>query len=360
MKKSFLRIEFSILLISFLGFPLGGFAQTTNSGCLDNPPEKNTLLFISNRPGGAKDNNWDLFSADLDGDNVERLTDFPDVSIRWFDKDPLRDRIVTAGSTENLAAQPSAPGIEEKIIAIIDQGQEPRILLDLRSGGHNPENFTALWHPTFSPDGQRIVFAASLPGESFNLWIMNDDGTNLRRILPDPQRTQNDPRFTPNGKVVYVRHEEEGLGQLLAPDLFDVWLIDPDRPENNQRLTTEPNIDGPPLLETDPAVSPNCRLVTMIRSAESFNPFRPFSSNAVMSTDGQASNFRLMQAGLNPDRTHGVPTWIDNETLLSYRWSRKFNGWRIIHFSINNADNDVEVINLDAPEGYHDLMPLAY
>jgi len=355
-----------------LGWALACLAPVAPSraepACPQAGSAKESLLFLSDRPGGKRNGNWDVYRADLSGERVERLTDFPKLSIRWFDKDPQRSRLVIAASSRgNLSVGPSGPdggpAAAEEVLAVVDEGARPRKLIDLRPGGHNPENFTSLWHPTFSPDGSRIVFAADKRGESNNLWIVNDDGTGLRRIAKDPQRTQNDPRFTPDGRVVYVRHEKSGLAQLVKPNLLDVWLIDPDRPTANRRLTAESKIPGPPLVETDPAVSPDCARVAMIRAVAPVSLgslLKPLSANAVMKVKGKARRFRLMQAGTTPDRTHGVPTWIDAESLLSYRWETEVKAWRVIRFEANADDGDVSVMDLGAPTGSSDLLPLAY
>ena len=353
-----------LLSVSFLSSAHAGVI-----GCNANPEKKTKILFLSNRPGGKQRKNWDLYETDIASRQTTRLTDIPGTSIRWFDKDPTRQRVVIAASTRgNLAIGPSGkdggPADAEEIIAILERGNKtPNILVDLRPNGFNPKKFTSVWHPTFSPDGQRIVFSASKQRESNNLWIMNQDGSQLRRIFAEPNRTQNDPRFAPNGKIAYIRHDKKGLQQLSNRDLFDVWLIDPDNPRDNQRLSNEPRIPGVSLTEFDPAISPDCRHVAMIRAAEPIglkSLWRPFSANAIMSTNGQASGFRLMQSGLNPGRSHGVPTWIDNETILSYRRERKVKGWRIIVYNITDDDRDVTVLNLGAPYGHSDLSPIAY
>ncbi len=327
------------------------------------------LLFLSNRPGGARDGNYDLFEANLDGSNVTRLTDLPNYSVRWFDRDPLRGRLVVAASSDgDLTVGPSGRhgGAEggEQTLAILEAGSNLRFLVDIRRGGTNPEQFVGVWHPTFSPDGERIVFGGTKQGQSANLWIINADGTGLRQIIDDPQRTHQDPRFTPDGRIVFVRHERRGLGQLTDLNGLNTWIVHPDDPAAARPVTDEDAIPGTPRVETDPAMSPDCAWVVSIRATEPLGLgtlLRPASDNAMMPADpGSGPAIRTLQSGANPLRVHGVPTWIDSQTLLSYRWETSKRGWRVIRYRVDAADGDVTVLDLGSPQGSEDLMPLAY
>ena len=326
------------------------------------------MLFLSRRPGGGRDDNYDIYTADLEGRDVQRLTDFTEYSIRWFDKDPQRQRLVVAGSSDgNLSVGPSGrhggASSGEQMIAIAEEGRDLRILVDLRSDKQNPEKFIGVWHPTFSPDGNEIVFSGTKRGESANLYIMQSDGRGLRRLVNDPQRTYNDPRFGPDGRVVFVRHDAEGIRQLLQANGLDVWLMDPAVPAAAWRVTAEDSIPGPATIETDPSMSPDCRWVAAVRASKPLTLktlLRPASDNVVHGIGANnKGQFRSLQRGEDPLRVHGVPTWQDSSTLLSYRWESASEGWRIIRYRLDAEDNEVEVLDLGAPIGSEDLLPLA-
>lgn len=337
--------------------------------CPERPAEATSLLFLSRRPGGARDDNYDIYKTDLEGRDVRRVTDYSEYSIRWFDKDPLRDRLVVAASSDgDLSVGPSGKhggaSAGEQMIAIVEEGLSPKILADIRSKDHNPEDFVGVWHPTFSPDGERIVFSGSKRGESANLYIMRQDGTDLRRLVEEPHRTYNDPRFGPDGRIVYVRHDAQGIGQLIRANGLDVWVMDPDDPIAQRRVTDEETIPGPSTIETDPSMSPDCRWVAAVRASQPITPkslLRPASDNVILGigtdNDGQA---RILQHGDDPLRVHGVPTWQDSSAILSYRWEAAREGWRIIRYRLDSPDNTVEVLDLGAPIGSEDLLPLAY
>jgi len=346
-----------------------GTMEPVQSSCHGDAAKADGILFLSRRPGGARDDNYDIYRAELDGSNVRRVTDLSEVSIRWFDKDPVRDRLVVAGSSDgDLSIGPSGKhggaSSGEQFIAIVEPGEPLHLLIDIRSDSLNSERFIGVWHPTFAPDGKRIVFSGSKRGESANLWMVNSDGTDLRRLIDDPRRTYNDPRFGPNGKVVFVRHDAMGMAQLLQANNLDVWILDPDRPGSAQRVTPEDSIPGPATIDTDPAMSPDCRWVASVRASQPLSPrslLRPASDNVVFGIgDDNPGQYDRLQHGENPLRVHGVPTWQDSSTLLSYRWDTTGKGWRIIRYRLDSQDNDVEVMDLGAPIGGEDLLPLAY
>jgi len=265
---------------------------------------------------------------------------------------------VAASSQGRLTVGPSGndggPAVAEEVIAVVDRNGATRVILNVLDPSKNSQGFNSVWHPTFSPNASHIVFAASRKGESNNLWIMKRDGSGLRPLDADVHRTQNDPRYGGDGRVVFVRHDSTGLGQLANPVGLDVWAIDPAGTGRSVRLTNESAIPGSPRLETDPALSPNCRLVAVNR-IQSVGQ----NSNAVMRADGRGSDFTELLTSRQAGGLVGVPTWIDNIRLLSYRWSRSANGWRIIKLNLTRPGT-FEELDLGAPSGFRDLLPLAY
>lgn len=345
------------MLAAFIS--IGALSSVASAACSNSPRLEGKIHFLSNRPGGKRDGNWDIYRANLDGSGVQRVTDFPKHSIRWFDFHRGSRTLVLAGSARgNLGVGPSGndggPAAAEEIIATVSKGGRTTVLINVLDKSKNPNGFNSVWHPTFSPNGRRIVFAASSKGQSNNLWSMNRDGSGLKAIDPDPHRTQNDPRFGRNGKVVYVRHESTGFGQLTNPGGLDVWMINPARPGDNARLTNEKAIPGAAGLETDPALSPNCRYIAVNR-IQSLKR----NANVVMRADGRSTGYTEVLTSRQAGGIVGVPTWIDNRHLLSYRWNSAAKGWRIIRLDIKHP-GEFKELNLGAPKGFRDVMPVAY
>jgi TolB protein len=74
-------------------------------------------------------------------------------------------------------------------------------------------------HPKWSPDGRRISFVSSRGG-SFDLWVMNADGTNVTRLTDHPANDY-DPIWMPDGQSLIFSSERDSRS-----DLYRVWLAD--------------------------------------------------------------------------------------------------------------------------------------
>ena len=67
--------------------------------------------------------------------------------------------------------------------------------------------------PVFSPDGKQILFAATPPGGSaYDLWVMNVDGSNLRRLTTHPD-SETTPTWSPSGTQVAFVSDRLGVGR---------------------------------------------------------------------------------------------------------------------------------------------------
>ena len=100
-------------------------------------------------------------------------------------------------------------------------------------------------HPKWSPDGRRISFISSRGG-SFDLWMMNADGTNVERLTDHPAADY-DPIWSPDGQSLIFSSERDSRS-----DLYRLWLKD----RRIDRLTH--HFVGRALM---PSVSPDGKLV---------------------------------------------------------------------------------------------------
>ena len=94
------------------------------------------------------------------------------------------------------------------------------------------DNPTIDWNPSWSPDGKRIAFMSDRRG-NFDIYVMDADGGNLRR-LTDNLHQDWLPSWSPDGEHIAFSSEKDGN--------FDIYVMDADG-GNPRRLTNHPEDD---------------------------------------------------------------------------------------------------------------------
>ena len=108
-------------------------------------------------------------------------------------------------------------------------------------------------NPTWSPDGRRLAF-----NRAGDIYVMSADGTGVRRVTVEMD-PQTDPAWSPDGKwIAYVRGSQGTVGV----DLRELWLVQPDG-KRNHALTTMG------VSSYSPAWSPNSTRVAFATNVES-------------------------------------------------------------------------------------------
>jgi len=75
--------------------------------------------------------------------------------------------------------------------------------------------------PTVSPDGQTIAYVSTRNKDS-EIWLMNRDGSNQRQFTRAPQSRESEPRFLRDGTLAYLVERKEGsrtVQQVMRADL---------------------------------------------------------------------------------------------------------------------------------------------
>ena len=105
------------------------------------------------------------------------------------------------------------------------------------------------WHPEWSPDGQRIAFAADRKGdlENFDIYVMGADGGNQQK-LTNHRDWDGSPSWAPDSQRIVFNSNRDGKSEI--------YVMDADG-GNLQNLTNNPHSDsGPAWLNTPFSVSP--------------------------------------------------------------------------------------------------------
>ncbi|WP_411028892.1 TolB family protein [Spongiimicrobium sp. 3-5] len=175
-------------------------------------PNGNKIAFIYAKD--ASKDVWEIYSADINGENVRQLTHFTSARIK---KGP-----VWSPNGEKIAFH--ADLNEGAQIFVMDSnGENLAQLTDL--AGYNVE-------PNWSPNGNEIVFNTVPKDGKVQMLIMNADGSNIRELHnPDGQNWY--PRMTTQNRIVFTSDFKE-------KDNYDIFSMNLDGSDIRQ-LTS---IDG--------------------------------------------------------------------------------------------------------------------
>lgn len=110
-----------------------------------------------------------------------------------------------------------------QIVFIRDVDFVPQVFIAAADGSDNGRqltNFTApdTQSPSFSPDGAYIVFSSSHNSNSEEIYLMNADGGNIRK-LTDDEFIDREPVFSPNSQAIAFTSNREAI------DMTDIYLM---------------------------------------------------------------------------------------------------------------------------------------
>ena len=181
---------------------------------------------------------------------------------------PSSREVALVQATGHIRSDPSGEQwIEHSTLAILDRdGSNPRVVF--RGAAYGGD----VAYPVFSPDGKHLVFERIASGFTANggkhaVFVIDADGTHLRRLTPWAESSGDNPDWSPDGKwIVFHTHvDEEG-------EATQIFLIHPDGtgrrqvtrfPENVQLGSTSFSPDGKQLVISEGTSDGNLHVYTM-------------------------------------------------------------------------------------------------
>lgn len=144
----------------------------------------------------------DLFVMNANGRGRTRLTSTPV---------PERDPSWSPDGTGLVYAARTAPGEPFRIFVARADGSGREQLTSQKAGSDTA--------PVWSPDGTRIAFVSDRDGRFPELYLMNADGTGVKRLTTNALIDAN-PSWSPDGtRVVFERCCENGTSDLFTIDV---------------------------------------------------------------------------------------------------------------------------------------------
>ncbi len=271
------------------------------------------ILFSSNRDG-----DWDIYSMDVNGENVVQLTDHP-----AFDRQP--------------AASPDG----RRIAFTSERGGKPDLYV-MDSDGNNVirlahEGFSK-FAPAWSPDGTRIAFCSlrDVVG-NFEIYAMDADGNNLTRL--DKHEFHDIlPSWSPDGsKIAFVSYRDGGVN-----DPLHIFVMNADG-TGRRNLTADTQL----RRNSNPSWSPDGSKIAF-NSKRHFVPADSRNDIFVITADGK----ELEQLTDGP-RSSWSPVYSPDGTKIAY--VSRHGGDSNIYIMDANGMNVVKLTR--TPPGIDNEMP---
>lgn len=200
-----------------LGAVLSACCAGLLAACGGDGDPRPDLIFVSTRDG-----DYAIYAMDADGSREQRLSPAQEAS----------------SATLYFQTEPAYSPDGARIAFASRRGESFDIFV-MNADGTGTTQLTSApandGHPTWSPDGERVAFNRGDPG---HLFVMNADGSGQRRITDD-DAPEAQPAWSPDGAwIAYVR-------KTPGTAISELWVVRPDGSDRRRVTTLDAAVDGP-------------------------------------------------------------------------------------------------------------------
>ena len=249
--------------------------------------------------------------------------------------------VVVLGLTPLLAVLGLTPLLavveaQAQITFVSQRDGNPEIYV-MEADGGNPRrltnNFDNDWSPSWSLDGNRIVFFSNRDRHvhvngwpTYEIYVMDADGGNPQNLTNSPNDDRN-PSWSPDGKRIVFVSDRDGFKNDDGVIADEIYVMDADG-NNPQNLTNDLNDDR------NPSWSPDGKRIAFVSQREGHFKGAAGITDEIYVMDADGGNQRRLTENRQNDWD---PVWSPDGKRIAFASDRKGD---LVNFEIYVMDAD--------------------